>query len=195
MTSEHQEPRVIAGTPPTPVDPSPSNQIVVEYPDGSCTITTSATTPEVLREYEEVLTIHPRDAGLRWNYGLALADAGATEPAIRELRQAVEIEPGATSIRGLLAAFLRESGALEDAITEYQAALALFEGRAENKADQGEAILRWGLANALLEKGDSAQAKEQLTTAVTIQREAVKQHEGSPQLLGQLERLLESQTA
>lgn len=55
---------------------------------------------------------------------------------------------------------------------------------------QGEAILRWGLAEALTGKGDFEGACLELERAIAIQREAVQQQAGSPSLLKQLEGVL-----
>jgi tetratricopeptide (TPR) repeat protein len=190
VPNDQQEPRIIPGTPPTPDDPSASNETIIEYPDGSFEIRTSHPTPEILREYQEAIEIYPGDAGLHCSYGHALAAAGERDAAIREVRQAIEIDPADVSTRISLAGFLRETGNLDEAIVEYQAAMKLYEECHPGVPDQTEAILHWGLAEALRMKGNSLQADEQLRFAIAVQAEAVKDEAGSPALLQQLEELL-----
>lgn len=184
------KPVIRQGTLPTPEDPTPSNQIIEEYPDGHAVIKTGNPDEKILREYREALAQHPDHSGLHLYYGMSLGYSGQTDEAIRELRVAASLAPAEPSSHMFLGTKLTELGRYEEAIPELNEALRLLQSNVTEARRQGEAIARWSLSTALEKSGRHEEAVGQLQQAVEVQRRALDEGRGSDQLLGQLEEAL-----
>jgi tetratricopeptide (TPR) repeat protein len=180
-------PKVKRGSPPTPANPYPSNQIVKEYANGISVISTPRPNKKVLAEYEQALTNTPDDAGLHLHYGIALKYASRRKEAQEQMEVAIGLRPEWDFPHSQLAGLLEEAGDYQAALSEMQIALELHLQSEGQQTEQGEAILRWGLAQALQKVGRVTEAHEQVQQAVTLQQSVVNQHRGSLQLLQQIE--------
>lgn len=189
MSEEPNVGRVIPGTPPTPENPYPSNQTVIELSDGNCRIETGLPTPQVLAEYTAAVAEHPDDAALHLHYGIALQGAGKLTDALGQLREAVLLEPSSPFARSILAGMLQSAGSVKNAVFEYREALRLFQLRSYGSPSQQEATLHWSLAKVLRLDDKAEESITELELAITIQRSAVAASAGSPRLLRQLEAL------
>jgi tetratricopeptide (TPR) repeat protein len=169
----------------------PSNAVILEYPDGTCKISTPPPTAQVLEEYEEAIRNKPDDAQLRRFYSSALDHSGDSEAAVGQLRVAVSLQPDCPDLRCALAMQLEKTGDMDGAIPEFREALRLREA-AQVLEEQCEALTRWGLSHALLSKGRTAEAREELERAVTLVTAGVEKRCASEQLLNRLKRELES---
>lgn len=185
-------PIVRTGTPPTPEDPAPSNQVVEEYPDGRTIVRTGNPDQKVLNEYREALSRHPEDGGLRYYYAMSLKAAGDMDGALREMREAVRITPTDHHYKMSLAFLLNEADQPQEALAAVTDVLRRFEDASPADNGQSEALARWGASEILSKLGRSAEAGEELRRAVEAQRSAVAAGAGSPQLLRQLQDLLSS---
>jgi tetratricopeptide (TPR) repeat protein len=184
--------KVDQGTLPSPADPYPSNQTRKTYRDGTVVIHTPRPTAAVLAEYTEAVEAAPEDAGLRLHYGLALKHADRADEALAQVREAKRLAPEWDFPHSILAALLLEAGEVQAAIAEEREALRLVLRVREQGQEpgQGETLARWGLAKALLQSGESDQARAELEQAVHLQRELLSQGRASQQLLRQLEEAL-----
>jgi hypothetical protein len=74
--------------------------------------------------FREALTLHPRDAVLRFGAGVASHLQGREEEALGQLQKAVQLEPRLTQASALLGEIAYHTGDLDLAIRTYEAALA-----------------------------------------------------------------------
>jgi tetratricopeptide (TPR) repeat protein len=177
----------IKRTPPTPTNPSPSNQITRKNSDRTITISTPAPTKKVLREYEKAIIKYPESAELRLHYALALRSVNNKELATEQIRDAIRLKPGEHYPHSVLADLLMDAGDIRGSIVEKRKALRLI--LKAGGSNQSEVISRWSLAEALRKNNRTREARSELLKAVKMQRGLVKGN-GSSQLLGQLEELL-----
>jgi len=141
MAEERRIINTIAGTPPSPEDPYPSNLIIVEYSDDTSMITTGPLTPEVLAEYVAALAEHPEDAGLHLHYGIALQGAQQPAEALTHFQEAVRLDPTSQFALSMLASGLRDAGRVDEALHHGREALRSFLLKSAGSPDQQEAIL------------------------------------------------------
>lgn len=193
MRRPEGKPIIRLGTPPTPEDPAPSNQIIEEYPDGTRIIRGSGKIDDtVLNEYKEALALHPNDAGLRYYYAMSLKFSGDLQGALVELEKAVSLAPENHSYQGMLGSLLNEAGRPEEALGRKREALRLLKESHPHGREQSEVLSHWGISEALAKLGRAAEARNELQRAVELQRNAVAAGAASEQLLRQLEGLLEA---
>ena len=186
-----RKPEVILGTPPTPGDPNPSNQVIEKRSDRGTVIRTPRPTEQVIREYHQATSDHPDDAGLRLHFAIALNRNNNLPAAIAEAKEAVRLRPDWELAHSTLGFALRESGDLDGALMHLREALRLMSA-SDKEPDQGDAILRWGLAGTLRDAGEVAEARKEMEGAVQLQKELLLKKAGSHQLLRQLEEELAS---
>lgn len=190
MEESEGQPEVREGTPPTPDNPYPSNQVVTEYPDGSVRIETPPPTVQVLDEYEEAIANWPDDAGLRLHYSRTLQQANLPVQARKQAEEAIRLRPDWAFPHNQLAALLSEFGLHDAALCEYRAALQLLLAEPGAQGEQGEAISRWCIAGQLQALGRVDEAREELEQAVAIMYGLVATQQRGEQLLEQLEQAL-----
>lgn len=110
--------------------------------------------------FERALRVDPEFVGARLNLGIALSRSGREREGLQELRAAIQLDPDLEDDAwnglgwGLLSA-----GKIDEACQQFTAAL---------KFNPELAEAHYGLALALLRKGEAARAREHLRRALTI---------------------------
>ena len=176
-----RKPKIILGTPPTPENPWPSNQITEEHSDGTSVTRMPPATEEFIREYEQAIRDYPEDASVRLHFAIALQGIGDLPDAIVQATEAIRLRPDWEFAHSILGFALYDTGDLPRAISHLREALRL------SKPDQGETTVRWGLSKALRDAGEITNARSEIESAVALQRDLISAESGSPRLLRQLE--------
>ena len=138
------------------------------HPDGTVTVHVPVPTPAELRAFEAAIRANPTDARLRADFAFALHKADQRSEGIDQLFEAVRLAPGNHRYRSELAAALGEAGRLDEAVEAYDAALHLLADSDSPVIEYEEAMLRCGLSEAYVLKGEADQAKHQLQLAVVM---------------------------
>ncbi|HEY6000287.1 MAG TPA: tetratricopeptide repeat protein [bacterium] len=94
--------------------------------------------------YREAVRGNTASADMRYNLGLALAEAGLTAEAISELRMALHLNPAKAEATLLLARSLALAGDVPAALATFRAAARLMPDRADVWNDLGNAAFRFG---------------------------------------------------
>jgi tetratricopeptide (TPR) repeat protein len=82
-------------------------------------------TATALSEFDLAVQLHPEDAGLRYQYGYLLSEAGRRADAEMHLRKAVELNPVFAAPHYGLARLYQASNRPQDAVASYRVFLAL----------------------------------------------------------------------
>ena len=92
----------------------------------------------------ELVSLHPKDAGILADYGDALFAAGQKADALRALRHSLELDPSDENVHEDLAADLLKSGDPQGAEPEYRAAISVYnaEYKTGEPTDSSHSMLR-----------------------------------------------------
>jgi Flp pilus assembly protein TadD len=180
------KPIVERGTLPTPADPTPSNQVIYRYRDGRYDVTIPPATPTVIAEYEAAISDSPDDAGLHMHFAFSLLAAGEKESSFFHAREAARLKPDWAWPHSFKANVLGFAGRLDEAVVESREALRLILAPSD-RSEYAESCARFSLGKHLLRRGDNEDARNELTRALELQREAESKAQGNRRLLSDIE--------
>lgn len=115
--------------------------------------------PESAEYFQKAIAQNPEDAALYNDLGLTLSKLGQHDLAAQTLKKALELAPGTSRYANNLASVQFESGKTDEALEVLQA---------NNKA----AVAHFNMAFLYYKKGQTEQAKTQLTESLAYENEA-----------------------
>jgi tetratricopeptide (TPR) repeat protein len=136
---------------------------------------------EARASYRRALEIRPDYAEAYYNLGNVLQEMDSPEDAITAYLQALALKPDFAEAHYNLGNALQELRLLDDAVTSYRRALEIKPGRAAmhgTSRDAEEAMAHVALGNVLLDTGDSADAEQHFTIALSLDPEQAEAHQG-----------------
>jgi len=115
---------------------------------------------ETEQQFAELLSAWPRDAGVRYAYGVFLEGTGRRDEAVEQFQAALEVRPGKVDVRQKLADTLRQLGRYEEAAAHAQQAVTTLPDLVPARITLGISLIKLGRFEEAVKQFDEVLSRQ-----------------------------------